>query len=572
MNEPTTICDATSSRSGSTLMQMPGAVHEFLVRLPAVLYECGPAPIFATTFVSDNVYAQYGYAPEEFYEDPFFWIKRIHENDRSRILRDLASIGDRDAIEYEYRFCRSNGEYAWLHDQVSVLRDREGQIVGLVGSWFDISDYKRLQMLQSGQAQILDHLVQRRPLQETLEQIARMVESQNPGVICSILRFDPATQTLRHGAAPSLPEEYNRHVDGLKVGPAAGSCGTAAYRQERVVVTDIRTDPLWVDFRDVAERFHLCACWSQPFLSSSGQLLGTFAMYYCDPRGPSLAEATLIEQAATLAAIAIERYRDEEVMRHTERLASLGTLAAGIAHEINNPLCAIQLAAQGAAAALTRGQTDQVRGLLDGIIRDNERCARIVRGVLQFGKPSATPKQAVTTNQILRAACELTSGHAAKRGATVELVEGPADCEIEGRLVELEQIFVNLIQNGIESKDRGARVQVRTVLDADSVRVFVTDDGRGMNEELKARIFDPFFTTREDEGGTGLGLSIVHGVVAAHGGAISIDSKPQKGTTVVVCLPRAPDCRLSRNAHATDPRRAAFPAAVRTSRPGQRRG
>lgn len=526
------------SPSVKVTSQIPEAMREFLARLPAVVYECGPPPDYATTFVSDNVEAQFGYKPEDFYSDPFFWTKRIHESDRPGILKKLGSIGNEDVITYEYRFLRSDGEYSWLNDQVSVLRGKQSRIMGLVGSWFDLSDRKRLEMLQAGQSLVLDFLIKRRSLEESLEQIVRMLETQNPEMACSILRYDASTQTLRHGAAPSLPEEYNRQIDGVSIGAAMGSCGTAAFRRTRVIVTDIQTDPLWVGFRPLAAGIHKRACWSQPIFSSTDQLLGTFAMYYENPRGPTKGDLALIEQAASLAAIAIERYHDEEIRRHTERLASLGTLAAGIAHEINNPLGAMQLAAQGALHAMTKGNTQRVQEMLEMILADSDRCARIVRGVLQFGKRQEGSTRRIGLSQIAGTACALTRGYAVERGASVTFSPANPDVEVEARVVELEQVLVNLIRNASESKEFGARVSIQVWGDADFAHVSVGDDGRGMTREQQSRVFEPFFTTRQAEGGTGLGMSIVHGIVTSHGGTVRIKSKPGMGTTVELCLPR----------------------------------
>src|SRR5439155_662101 len=137
----------------------------------------------------------------------------------------------------------------------------------------------------------------------------RTIEEQAPGMLCSVLCLDG--ERLRHGAAPSLPEDYSRAVDGLTIGPAAGSCGTAAYRRERVIVDDIERDPRWAEFRDLALRHGLRACWSEPILSASGQVLGTFASYYGEARSPTDDEIALIEGAAQLGGLAIERKRAE---------------------------------------------------------------------------------------------------------------------------------------------------------------------------------------------------------------------------------------------------------------------
>ncbi|MBI3836114.1 MAG: HAMP domain-containing histidine kinase [Planctomycetes bacterium] len=246
-----------------------------------------------------------------------------------------------------------------------------------------------------------------------------------------------------------------------------------------------------------------------------------------------------IRSGASLAALAIERYHDEEIIRQTERLASLGTFAAGIAHEINNPVAAIQLAAEGAIDSQTKGKTKRVRDMLELIRANTERCTRIVRSVLQFGRQSDYQKESTGVTHILRTACELTQGYATAHGANVAFSPPDQDHPIVGRVVELEQVFVNLIRNAIESKTYGAMVTVQIAFDRDFARVTVADDGQGMNEEQKTRMFDPFFTTRSSKGGTGLGLSVVHGILIGHGGSIHVDSKLKKGTTIVVYLPRA---------------------------------
>src|SRR5437879_11535336 len=118
------------------------------------------------------------------------------------------------------------------------------------------------------------------PLEEILENLVRVVEAQFAGLLCSVLLLDDDGQHVRHGAAPSLPKAYTKAIDGLCIGPKAGSCGTAMYRREPVVVTDILQDPLWESYREMAEPFGLRACCSTPILANSGNPLRPFAMYY----------------------------------------------------------------------------------------------------------------------------------------------------------------------------------------------------------------------------------------------------------------------------------------------------
>ncbi len=182
------------------------------------------------------------------------------------------------------------------------------------------TEHKSMEDILEGQKRVVEAIASRAPIAETLKAIAAAVEVQFPDLLCSILLTDDAGTHLHSVAADSLPAEYNQAVEGIAVGPSMASFGAAAHRRELVVVTDIATDPLWRDFRDIALRHGLKACWSHPILSPSGQLLGTFAMYFREPRAPSALHLDAIRSAASLAGIAIERHRaDEHLERANER-------------------------------------------------------------------------------------------------------------------------------------------------------------------------------------------------------------------------------------------------------------
>jgi two-component system cell cycle sensor histidine kinase/response regulator CckA len=182
-----------------------------------------------------------------------------------------------------------------------------------------IARLKTAQTLLIAQQRVLEAIATGAPLEQVLDLLARTIEELADRALCSILLLDEDRRHLRHGAAPSLPQRYCRAVDGVAIGPAVGSCGTAAYRGEQVIVTDIASDPLWKDFRSLALQYGLRACWSKPIISSRGAVLGTFAMYYRQPHAPSLHDWELVEIATSLAAIAIERHRDELALRRSQR-------------------------------------------------------------------------------------------------------------------------------------------------------------------------------------------------------------------------------------------------------------
>ena len=172
--------------------------------------------------------------------------------------------------------------------------------------------------LRAGQSRVLEMIAKGAPLAQLLTELARMIEMQSPGMLCSILLLDRDGRHLRHGAAPSLPPEYIKAIDGAEIGPEVGSCGTAAFRGEPVIVTDIQNDPLWADYRELAGLNGLRACWSTPIRSRQGEVVGTFAMYYRAVRSPDAQEQRLIAVATHIAGIAIERERSDEALRERE--------------------------------------------------------------------------------------------------------------------------------------------------------------------------------------------------------------------------------------------------------------
>ena len=185
-----------------------------------------------------------------------------------------------------------------------------------------------------GQTRILEMIAVGTPLPDVLGALSTLVEQQAPGMLCSVLLLDG--DRLRHGAAPSLPPAYCAAIDGTPIGPAVGSCGTAAFTRRPVVVSDIARDPLWADFRELALAHELRACWSFPILATDaggdGRCLGTFAMYYREPRTPEPRDWHLVEVATHVAGVAIERHRTAtELARSTARLADESRLSAALA-------------------------------------------------------------------------------------------------------------------------------------------------------------------------------------------------------------------------------------------------
>ncbi len=218
------------------------------------------------------------------------------------------------AVQRTYR-CK-NGEQKIV--EVRQTRDDHGGRDLIVISSRDITEAARTRALLAGERRLLEMVAKGGPLGDILTALCRLSEELCSRSITSILLLEPGTRQLWHGAAPSLPREYIEAINGGVIGPSAGSCGTAAYRGEPVIVCDIASDPLWKDYRNLALPFGLRACWSMPIFSTDRKVLGTFAIYFREPGSPTRPLREMIERLADLASIGIERTRAQEDLRRNE--------------------------------------------------------------------------------------------------------------------------------------------------------------------------------------------------------------------------------------------------------------
>jgi PAS domain S-box-containing protein len=248
------------------------------------------------------------------------WYRSIHPDDRAAYLEAERRRKERDeSYTLEYRIIHpATRELRWMQETGWTVQLLERDSRYYDSYILDITERKRAEELLAGQNRILEMIARGKPLAETLDGLTRFIEAQCPGMLCSVLLLDEAGQHLQHGAAPSLPEAYSRAIHGLAIGPRVGSCGTAAFRREAVVVTDTYEDPLWADYRKLAMAYELRSCWSTPIFSEQRRVLGTFAMYYRSVRSPSATELKLIGIATHVAGIAIERKRMEAAQGESE--------------------------------------------------------------------------------------------------------------------------------------------------------------------------------------------------------------------------------------------------------------
>ena len=306
---------AELARERSNLRETSERLEHVLATSPVVLYSVrlDPAGI-RFTWVSGNIQRLLGYTEQEALHSDW-WASHLHPDDRDAALArmdDLRSVGQ---ITQDYRLYDGRGRFRWIRDELRLVRPGDGQPGEAIGAWHDITAARLAEQLRETRIAVLDGLVSNRSLFLILREIATRLEAIHPDMRVSILVRDVRSGLLYTGAAPSLPAFFNAAVDGLEPGVGRGSCGTSAATGEAVIVEDIRTHPYWAPYIELAERASLRACWSIPFKDKDGLVLGTFGIYYTQPRSPSQEELDLVGEFARIAGLAVEQARADASLR-----------------------------------------------------------------------------------------------------------------------------------------------------------------------------------------------------------------------------------------------------------------
>ena len=484
----------------------------------------------------------------------------------------------------------------FLHSSGRVI---EGELrVGIVPSsslnlmhvrMTDVTRRNLAEKLRKGQGHLLEMIARGAPLAATLNELVLLIEAQTEGVICSVMLLDDEGLRLRAGAAPSLPPAYMASLDGFPIGPDVGSCGAAMYRREPVIVSDILSDPLWAPYKELAEPYGLRACWATPIFLDQQHVLGSFAMYYREVRSPDQDDMRLIEVATHLAGIAIERPRRErELHQHKEhleelvaartaaltaaleklsltqeelvqrdKLAALGALVAGVAHELNTPIGnslvvattmaehVLQLHAD-MAAGLRRSQLEsyleRAQEASDILTRNLHRAAKLVASFKQLAVDRTTSqRRAFSLAELLEELALPLRISIRHRPVSITLDAAPG-LTMDSFPGPLSQVLGNLFENslvhGIAEGAAGTIGIIARRVGPDEVSIAVADDGAGIAAELHDKVYDPFYTTRLGAGGSGLGLHVAHNIVTGMlGGRIELHSAPGQGAIFTLLLP-----------------------------------
>ena len=285
-------------------------------------------------------------------------------------------------------------------------------------------------------------------------------------------------------------------------------------------------------------------------IAVNGEQRGRIDVVYAEERpeadeGPFLKEErSLINAVARQVALVVQRReaemaraRVENQLRHADRLATIGQLAAGVAHELNEPLSGILGFAQ--LAQKQPALPDQVARDLEKIVATCLHARGVVKKLMLFARQSPPRKTWVDINRVVEEALSLLEPRCARNSVTVVRHLSPRLPQITADPSQLQQVLVNLIVNAIQAMPSGGTLKVTTGVSDDRLIIALEDSGAGMSKEVLDQLFVPFFTTKDVNEGTGLGLPVVHGIITSHEGAIHVDSKPGRGSRFEVQLPLA---------------------------------
>lgn len=267
-----------------------------------------------------------GYSDTEVGDGLDEWSKRIHPDDKAGTEAAVSKHFDgiTASYSYEHRLLCKDGTYKWILTRGLVVnRDGSGKPLRAIGTHTDISELKLQQAHMQFRNRILVMLARGEPVRQVMLATVAGIEAIHPEMLCSILLLDDEGKRLVEGVAPSLPDFFNEAINGVEIGVGKGSCGTAAFINECVIVDDISTHPYWQLYKELAAKADLAACWSQPIRSSAQYVLGTFAIYHRKVNKPSATDIELIEQCADLISIALDKNASERRLLDREKQLQL---------------------------------------------------------------------------------------------------------------------------------------------------------------------------------------------------------------------------------------------------------
>jgi PAS domain S-box-containing protein len=492
----------------------------------------------------------WGRTCQSLYENPTSFVDAICPEDRARVMEAIRNQYHGEFFNQEYRIIRPDGSPRWIWGRTFPIENEAGEVYRVVAVAEDITKRKQAEEEVRRQAETLA------ALHETALDLATQRAPTPTGLLPAIVTRAVDLLKTHEGSFFSYrPEtdDLERAFD-YKVDPPPDPRWKVLRRGEGIAGRVLESgQPLAVDdyngwdgrLKHYDKNFALLGvpiCWGD-------RPLGVLTVAGDAPRSFSLADVALLEGFAPLAAAALENNRllhdlqqQMDRLKETEaqlvqaaKLAAVGELAAGVAHELNNPLTSIL----GFTALLlnTTSLGSPVRHDLEIVAKQARRAREIVRNLLGFARQTKPQRLPADVNPLVCQTLDLVRQHLENSGVVIEEDYNPDLGLLTLDAGQMRQVFLNLITNAAYAMPEGGKLRMHTARLGDEVAVSISDTGGGIPAEIQDRIFEPFFTTKPVGQGTGLGLSISLGIVREHGGRITVESQVGQGSTFTVWLP-----------------------------------
>ncbi|CAG0948577.1 Phytochrome-like protein cph1 [Burkholderiales bacterium] len=484
------------------------------------------------------------------------WAKLVLPQDRLALERTLAEArGVGQAFRLECRVRRSDAAVRWLLLAGTPRNDEDGECRGFVGSGVDITDRRHAESLLNLQSRTFERIATGSDLDFTLFSLVQAIESEMETGWCSLCRVDESGRRLRLSAAPSLPPDFLRQCEGMAVAEASASCGTAAFRREPVVVSDIALDALWADWRAAALENGLRAATSVPILGRRGEVLGTLAVYYPAPMRPATWDVQLLSAGSALASLALERAQDEAAVkaaqvsleeRVKERTAQLEAankeleaFSYSVSHDLRAPLRTIDGFTQIVSQRYREKLDGEAQAYFDRVRAGCRRMSELIDDLLRLSMVTrgGVSRQDVDLSELARLVVDALQQAQPQRRVVVNIAAG---LYVRGDPKLLRVLLENLLGNAWKFTARKplAEIGFGALVQDGEVVYRVSDNGAGFDMKYADRLFAPFerLHHRDQFEGSGIGLATVQRVVRMHGGRIWAESAPEQGTQMFFTL------------------------------------
>lgn len=312
------------------LIEEHPSLSALLQTAESIIWEAD-AQTFAFSYVSDKVKDILGYSAEEWLNTPNFWQEHIYQEDRDDAV-NLCHNATQKLRDHalDYRMVAADGHLVWIKDFVSVV-GKEGKPSKLYGIMVDITVPKIRAELDHLEKEVLElAATQGNDLENILNTYLNGVEQLFPNMHCSIVKIND--NKMHHWVAPSLPQDYTSAINNIPIGPSAGSCGTAAHRQEMVIVNDIATDELWAAHKHLCLPYDLKACWSMPVIGNNGTVHAVLGTYYNTTKEPDSKELKIIQRIAAILKVILDNRayartveENNMLLQQSQSLANFGS-------------------------------------------------------------------------------------------------------------------------------------------------------------------------------------------------------------------------------------------------------